>query len=71
MTKCSTETAQERKHVFALLLAVSWVLGGMGWGEWVELRTSHHGDRKGQGLLQPGTRCRCLPVTVSMNLPRD
>lgn len=56
--------------MFALLLAVSWVMGGMGWGEGVEPRTSHRGDRKDQGLMRGvgewgGVACHCLPSSVS------
>lgn len=50
--------------MFALLLAVSWVMGGMGWGEGVEPRTSHRGDRKDQGLMR-GRGARCLPLPPS------
>lgn len=39
-----------REDVLALVLTVSWVMGGVGWGEGVELRTSHPGDRKEPAL---------------------
>lgn len=51
--------------MFALLLTVSWVMGGVGWGEGVEQRTSHHGDRKEPGFAIGREAGHCLPVISS------